>query len=95
MGSMGDMVGDMKELVVNDFRTGKQVKLEPKAEDVENYKNSGHGGGDWLLMRDFVQAVSRQDPSLLTSTIDNSIESHIMGFRAEKSRIKGKIVEIN
>ena len=23
-----------------------------KAEDVENYKNSGHGGGDWLLMRD-------------------------------------------
>ena len=56
MGSMGDMVGDMEELVVNDFRTGKQVKLVPKAEDVDDYRNSGHGGGDWGLARDFAQA---------------------------------------
>ncbi|MCC9138594.1 Gfo/Idh/MocA family protein [Pontibacter silvestris] len=94
MGSMGDMVGDMKELVITDFRTGKELKLVPKAEDVENYKNSGHGGGDWLLVRDFVQAVSQQNPSLLTSTIDESIESHIMGFMAEESRKRNKIMDI-
>ncbi|CAM3799502.1 Gfo/Idh/MocA family oxidoreductase [Pontibacter korlensis] len=94
MGSMGDMVGDMDELVVTDFRTKKELKLVPKAEDVENYKNSGHGGGDWLLMRDFVQAVAQQDPSLLTSTIDESIESHIMGFMAEESRKQNKIMPI-
>lgn len=94
MGSMGDMVGDMKELVINDFRTGKEVKLKPKAEDVEGYENSGHGGGDWLLMKDFVQAVSQKDPSLLTSTIDDSIESHIMGFMAEESRMTGKVMDI-
>ncbi|RYD97049.1 MAG: Gfo/Idh/MocA family oxidoreductase [Sphingobacteriales bacterium] len=86
MGSMGDMVGDMTELVITDFRTGKQVKLRPVAEDVEEYKNSGHGGGDHLLARDFVQAVAQQNPALLTSTIDESIESHIMGFMAEESR---------
>ena len=94
MGSMGDMVGDMEELVVNDFRTGKQTILKPKAEDVEGYENSGHGGGDWLLVRDFVQAVSQKDPGLLTSTIGESIESHIMGFMAEKSRMNGKIMNI-
>lgn len=94
MGSMGDMVGDMKELVVNDFRTGKETILKPKAQDVEGYENSGHGGGDWLLVRDFVQAVSQNDSSLLTSTIDESIESHIMGFMAEKSRSTGKIMDI-
>ena len=94
MGSMGDMVGDMTELVVTDFRTGKQTKLVPKAEDVEGYKNSGHGGGDWLLMRDFVQAVSQQNPALLTSTIDDSIESHIMGFMAEESRRKNLVMEV-
>lgn len=94
MGSMGDMVGDMKELVITDFRTDKQVKLVPQAEDVEGYKNSGHGGGDWLLARDFVQAVAQQNPKLLTSTIDESIESHIMGFMAEESRKKDKVMSI-
>lgn len=94
MGSMGDMVGDMKELVITDFRTDKQIKLVPKAEDVEGYKNSGHGGGDWLLAHDFVQAVAQQNPKLLTSTIDESIESHIMGFMAEESRTKNKFMAV-
>lgn len=94
MGAMGDMVGDMTELVVTDFSTGKQTKLVPKAEDVEGYKNSGHGGGDWLLMHDFVQAVAQQNPALLSSTIDASIESHIMGFMAEESRKTGKVMDI-
>ncbi len=94
MGAMGDMVGDMNELVVTDFRTGKTITLIPKAEDVGDYKNSGHGGGDWLLVKDFVQAVSQQNPDILTSTIDESIESHIMGFMAEKSRKKSKFMDV-
>jgi hypothetical protein len=94
MGSMGDMVGDMNELVITDFRTEKQTKLVPKAEDVDEYRNSGHGGGDWLLANDFVQAVSQQNPKLLTSTIDESIESHIMAFMAEESRKNNKVMGI-
>ncbi len=94
MGSMGDMVGDMTELVITDFRTGKQTKLVPKAEDVDEYRNSGHGGGDWLLANDFVQAVSQQNPKLLTSTIDESIESHIMAFMAEESRKNNKVMGV-
>jgi hypothetical protein len=94
MGSHGDMVGDMNELVITDFRSDKQTKLVPKAEDVEEYRNSGHGGGDWLLARDFVQAVAQQNPKLLTSTIDESIESHIMGFMAEESRKNNKVMAI-
>ncbi|MVN91818.1 Gfo/Idh/MocA family protein [Mucilaginibacter aquatilis] len=94
MGSMGDMVGDMTELVVNDFRTRKATKFKPVAEDVEEYKNSGHGGGDHLLARDFVQAVSQQNAALLTSTIDESIESHVMGFMAEASRKSGNVMDI-
>ncbi len=94
MGSMGDMVGDMEELVINDFHTRKATKFIPKAEDVEGYKNSGHGGGDFLMVRDFVYAVAKQDATLLSSTIDQSIESHIMGFMAEKSRKNGKVMDI-
>jgi hypothetical protein len=93
-GAMGDMTGDMDELVVTDFRTGKQIKYKPVAEDVEGYKNSGHGGGDWRLAADFAQAVGQQDAKLLTSTIDESIESHLMGFMAEKSRQTKMITSI-
>lgn len=94
MGSMGDMVGDMTELVLNDFRTRQETKFVPTAEDVEGYRNNGHGGGDWLLVRDFVQAVSQQDKTLLTSTIEESIESHVMGFMAEESRFSGKVMDV-
>lgn len=94
MGAMGDMVGDMNELTVTDFRTGKSVTLVPDAEDVGDYKNSGHGGGDWLLVKDFIQAVGHQDHKILTSTIGESIESHIMGFMAEKSRKESKFMSI-
>jgi hypothetical protein len=70
------------------------VKSPAIAEDVEGYKNNGHGGGDWLLAHDFVQAVAQQNPQLLTSTIDESIESHIMGFMAEESRKKNKFMNV-
>jgi len=81
-------------MILTDFRTDKSVKLIPSEEDLEDYKNSGHGGGDWFLMRDFVKAVTHQDPKYLTSTIDQSIESHVMGFAAERSRLSGKIEQI-
>jgi hypothetical protein len=86
MGSTGDIVGDMYSFTRTDFRTGEK----------EEWKNSTdmHGGGDWRLVANWIQAVSQKDPSLLTSTIDASIESHIMGFAAEKSRRNGQVVEI-
>ncbi len=94
MGSMGDIVGDMKEFTHTDFLTKKVTKWDISVEDVDNYKNSGHGGGDWALAADWVRAVKMQDPSLLTSTIDASIESHIMGFCAEQSRLNQELVQV-
>ena len=84
MGSMGDIVGDMNEFKITDFRTG-EVRTWSR-------KSDGHGGGDWRLVANWVQAVDKRDASLLTSTIDASIESHLMGFAAEKSRLN-KTVE--
>ena len=43
---------------------------------------------------DFLEAVSAHDVSLLTSSMDASIKSHVMGFRTEKSRLSRKKVEI-
>jgi hypothetical protein len=86
MGSMGDITGDMRSFTLTDFRTGAKTSWEQN--------NDSHGGGDWRLVADWVKAVSLQNSSLLTSTIDESIESHIMGFAAEKSRAENKVINI-
>lgn len=83
MGSHGDIVGDMSEFKITDFRTGEVRTWSQKSD--------GHGGGDWRLAANWVDAVSKRDASLLTSTIDASIESHLMGFAAEKSRLNKSV----
>lgn len=94
MGSMGFIEGDMSKFTIYDFRTDQSKTYESKVLDVANYKNEGHGGGDWRLVADWIQAVSQQNPNLLTSTIDASIESHVMCFMAEESRVKKKVMDI-
>lgn len=86
MGSMGDINGDMETFIVTDFRTGKKLSW--------SMKTDAHGGGDHPLVRDWVHAVGQQDPALLSSTIDVSVESHIMAFAAEKSRQNKTIEDI-
>jgi len=86
MGSMGDFVGDMKKFTFTTFRGGKNTGWE-QATDT-------HGGGDWRLMANWIQAIIKHDPGLLTSTIDQSIESHVMCFAAEKSRMEKQVVDI-
>lgn len=86
MGTLGDVVGDMTSMVHTDFLTGKKTEWKQESD--------GHGGGDWRLVNDWLLAISKKDPSLLTSTIDQSIESHIMGFMAEKSRKTKKVMDI-
>lgn len=86
MGSMGDIVGDMTSFTLTDFRTGVKTGWELNTDH--------HGGGDWRLMANFIQAVSKKDAGLLTSTIDVSIESHIMCFMAEKSRLEKRVADV-
>ena len=86
MGSRGDLVGDERRLDVFDFSTRERYEWTV-AEHGQTV--GGHGGGDFGLMRDWVQAISRRDESLLTSTIAASMESHLVGFTAEESRHEG------
>lgn len=83
MGSMGDLVGDMETFAMSNFQTGKKTMW--------SLKTDSHGGGDHRLMKDWVQAVGHQDPSMLSSGLDVSVESHLMAFAAERSRLNNTI----
>jgi predicted dehydrogenase len=86
MGSMGDIQGDMESFVLTQFKTGKTLTW--------NLKTDSHGGGDHPLVKDWVQAVGQQNPALLSSSIDVSVESYVMAFAAERSRLNKTIESI-
>ena len=90
MGTKGFIDGDMSSFCITDFRTGRKRRWNMKVTDIPEYKGAGHGGGDLALFRDFVEAVSWQDEGTLSSSVDVSIESHLMGFAAERSRKSGR-----
>ena len=54
----------------------------------------GHGGGDGMLVLDFLEYLNGEDPSVSCATLEDSAISHRVVFRADEARREGKIVEI-
>lgn len=92
MGTRGDIVGDMEEFTHTDFTTGISKTYNANAEDALNYEGVGHGGGDAGMIRDWIEAIRQQDARLMSTPLDESLESHLMAFAAERSRKEGKVV---
>lgn len=69
------------EIEYTDFRTDKTTRLNL------NISEGGHGGGDKGFVDDFMKSyLSGGD---FNSTLEKSVESHVMAFLAEQSRING------
>jgi len=75
-----------------DFLTNKTTTISTEISD--GSLASGHGGGDFGIMRNFIYAVRDNDPSWITSGPEVSLESHLMVFAAEKARRTGTVVEL-
>jgi len=86
MGSKGDITGNMEAFILTDFKTRKQTKWKLKTDP--------HGGGDFRLVKEWLQAVSQQNKNILSSTIEVSVESHLIALAAEKSRISRSIEKV-
>jgi hypothetical protein len=90
MGTMVEMVGNFETISLSNFKDQiNKIVWVNKTEDV-----MGHGGGDFGLMKQFILAVKTNDPTIFGSSIETSLESHLMAFAAEKSRLTKKIIEI-
>ena len=46
------------------------------------------------MIRDWIQAIRRQDASLMSTPLDESLESHLIAFAAERSRKEGKVISL-
>jgi predicted dehydrogenase len=91
MGTLGEIRGHMErnEIEIRSFVSGKteRITLETADKDV-------HGGGDAGLMEDFIRLVESGSTVSLTSA-DISVQSHLMSFAAEKSRLEKKVVNMD
>jgi len=54
-----------------------------------------HGGGDRVILREFAKAVKTGKPGPLLPLASSSLESHILGFAAEKARTQNTVVEMD
>jgi predicted dehydrogenase len=91
-GTQGQIVGDGSAFRVHDFLTGKETVVDGRV--VADAPLSTHGGGDLSLMDAFVDAVARGDGSGLLSGARESLESHLMVFRAEQARLEHRVVDL-
>ena len=88
-GTQGQIEADMgtKQIVLHRFGEAKQtIPLDMGTEA------SGHGGGDYGIMRDFLQ-VLREGGQSRTSA-DISLQSHLICFAAERSRKENVVVAL-
>ncbi|NOU73743.1 gfo/Idh/MocA family oxidoreductase [Paenibacillus sp. LMG 31458] len=52
--------------------------------------NDSHGGGDLLLVEDFIKVLQGETPSISSTSLEKSIHGHQIGFAAEHSRLENK-----
>jgi predicted dehydrogenase len=78
-----------------DFRKNNEVSVFTGFAPPEGTKLKGHGGADYFLMRSFVQAVNKNDPALILSGPQETLESHLLVFAAETARKEKRVVSLD
>lgn len=54
-----------------------------------------HGGGDFRLVADFCDVLEGRPPSIATTTLEDSLNGHLIGFAAERARLEGRWVALD
>ena len=57
-------------------------------------QKSGHGGGDYGIIKDFISMLQNNNGDYKTSVL-KSVDSHIMAFAAEYARVNKVVVNMN
>uniref|UniRef100_A0A8C4Q2E3 Zgc:154075 n=1 Tax=Eptatretus burgeri TaxID=7764 RepID=A0A8C4Q2E3_EPTBU len=77
---------------VYDFHTKEFRKYAAPITCCHSRYLKSHGGADLYLIHTFCRAVALQDPSLIFTGPDASLDSHILVFAAERARQEAKVI---
>ncbi len=88
-GTLGEIYGDGASLRHFDFLTDRTQEFRVEASDFTLV--GGHAGGDDGLMRSFLAAVATGNQGEIRSGPAESLDSHLMVFRAETARARNTV----
>lgn len=88
-GTHGELHADFSTGTIEIHRFGQATQVI----QVE-HSASGHGGGDFGLMQDFARLLRGEELSDGLTYLEDSLESHMMAFAAEKSRQEKRVVDL-
>eukprot|EP01125_Pyxidicula_operculata_P018103 TRINITY_DN6407_c0_g1_i1.p1 TRINITY_DN6407_c0_g1~~TRINITY_DN6407_c0_g1_i1.p1 ORF type:complete len:422 (-),score=65.95 TRINITY_DN6407_c0_g1_i1:15-1280(-) len=92
-GTLGELEGDGEnQIKVYNFST-RQMKVHTP-DQCPVTKMLGHGGGDYFLMKSFIEAVATNDQSKVCPP-QQTLESHLLVFEAERSRLEDSVRSLN
>jgi predicted dehydrogenase len=99
-GTLGTIRGDLGRRVITLYRHWHGpfgTRTEPEVIDLSQGGLDGHGGGDALLFKHVIECfwtgdAGGDDP---LTTIDESVESHLLAWAAEEARRDGKVVHMD
>lgn len=92
-GTRGRIEGDGKFIKVFDFNNNEEVIYDVDALEGDS-QMTGHGGGDYYMMKSFIEAVKSGDQSLVLSGPDETLETHLTVFAAEQSRKTKTVINV-
>lgn len=91
MGTQGQIIADMRNKEVSLHRFGEEpVKVPITATEADKF---GHGGGDYGIVRNFIGLVNGEGDNLTSARA--SLQSHLMCFAAEQSRLEHRAVSLD
>ncbi len=91
MGTKGEIRGNLihNRFTLYDFLTRNMSEIRVHA------PGDSHGGGDYAVIRHFLQQVRHPDGQESLTSAKASVQSHLMAFAAEESRLhQGKVIEL-
>jgi hypothetical protein len=89
-GTRGELVGAFERGEIRILSHGSGTPEEIRMP----YNPAGHGGGDEGLLRHFLEAMQGGGKEELLASGRASLESHLVGFAAERARVEGRVVEM-
>ncbi len=89
-GTLGELRGVMQTGTIEVSRHGSR-----ELETIRTHASPGHGRGDRGLLDHFCDVVARDVPAEVRVSGRIALESHLLGFAAERARLEGRVVDMH
>lgn len=100
VGSLGEIVGNAESGIITYMKASRDSLIcDKEIIDVNkninsNFGFSGHMGGDYAIMESITNYLNGDKSSISITSLNDSINSHLVVFAAEESRKDDKVVKI-